>query len=121
LRIRRGSGAARLVSRAARGHPGAVARTLTSSVVLNSPSYDPTVGTAPGIIGMTISGYVRPAEIGPGTPGCAGLDDGDYCGGDDIGGDPNTLYQCTSGSLSVLTVCANGCLREPGTQNDQCQ
>ena len=52
--------------------------------------------------------------------GCAGLNDGDYCGGDDVGGDPSTLYQCTSGTLSVLTVCTNGCAIEPGALDDQC-
>jgi hypothetical protein len=93
----------------------------TSSVVLNSPSYDPTVGTQPAIMAMTISGFVEPVGgLGSGALRCAGLDDGDYCGQDDIGGDPNTLYQCASGTLSVLTVCANGCVVEPGTQNDQC-
>lgn len=32
----------------------------TSSVVLNSPAYDGTVGATPGVIGMTISGYIAP-------------------------------------------------------------
>jgi hypothetical protein len=53
--------------------------------------------------------------------GCAALDDGNYCGGDDIGGDPNTLYQCGSGTLTELMVCANGCQRESGTINDKCK
>jgi hypothetical protein len=32
----------------------------TSSVVLNSPAYAGTVGTSPGVMGMTISGYISP-------------------------------------------------------------
>lgn len=32
----------------------------TSSVVLNSPAYDGTVGTTPAVMGMTISGYIAP-------------------------------------------------------------
>jgi hypothetical protein len=32
----------------------------TSSVVLNTPAYDGTVGTSPGVMGMTISGYISP-------------------------------------------------------------
>jgi len=32
----------------------------TSSVVLNSPAYAATVGTSPGVMGMTISGYISP-------------------------------------------------------------
>ncbi len=32
----------------------------TSSVVLNSPAYNSAVGTSPGVMGMTISGYISP-------------------------------------------------------------
>ncbi|HTQ46488.1 MAG TPA: CHAP domain-containing protein [Polyangiaceae bacterium] len=32
----------------------------TSSVVLNSPAYPGTVGTSPGVMGMTISGFISP-------------------------------------------------------------
>jgi hypothetical protein len=35
----------------------------TSSVVLNAPAYAHTVGSAPGIIGMTISGFISPAGV----------------------------------------------------------
>jgi predicted small lipoprotein YifL len=35
----------------------------TSRVVLNSPAYSPTVGTAPGVMGMTISGYIGPVGL----------------------------------------------------------
>ena len=38
----------------------------TSHVVLNAPAYDPAVGSAPGIMGMTISGYIAP--VGLATP-----------------------------------------------------
>ena len=38
----------------------------TSHVVLNSPAYDPSVGSSPGIMGMTISGYIAP--VGLATP-----------------------------------------------------
>ena len=43
----------------------------TSHVILNSPAYGSTVGTTPGIIGMTISGFITPA----------GIDNGTSCGG----------------------------------------
>jgi MYXO-CTERM domain-containing protein len=36
----------------------------TSSVVLNSPAYASTEGTTPGIMGMTISGYISPVGLG---------------------------------------------------------
>jgi hypothetical protein len=40
---------------------------------------------------------------------CGSQPDGLYCGNDAVGGDPNTLYQCTGGNISVSQVCANGC------------
>ncbi|MGO9707842.1 MAG: CHAP domain-containing protein [Polyangiaceae bacterium] len=36
----------------------------TSAVVLNSPAYASTVGSAPAIMGMTISGFIAPAGLG---------------------------------------------------------
>jgi hypothetical protein len=99
----------------------------TSSAVLNTPSYDPTLCTTPGIINAQIWGYVTPVGLtnGGGAPpascSCAGLNDGNYCGGDQVGGNPNTLYQCSSGALSVLQVCTVGCKVEPGTINDRCK
>src|ERR1019366_3491747 len=39
-----------------------------------------------------------------------GQSDGQYCGNDGLNNaDPNTLYQCTGGALSVSQVCDNGC------------
>jgi hypothetical protein len=38
----------------------------TSHVVLNSPAYDPAVGSSPAIMGMAISGYIGP--VGLSTP-----------------------------------------------------
>ncbi len=35
----------------------------TSSVVLNTPAYASTVGTAPSVMGMTISGYIAPVGL----------------------------------------------------------
>jgi hypothetical protein len=35
----------------------------TSHVVLNSPAYAGTVGTAPGVMGMTISGFISPVGL----------------------------------------------------------
>ncbi len=41
----------------------------TSSVVLNSPAYDSSVGSTPGIIGMTISGFITASGVAAGGPG----------------------------------------------------
>jgi hypothetical protein len=43
-----------------------------------------------------------------------------YCGGNGVTGDPNTLYQCTNGNLTVAQACSNGCTREPAGTPDQC-
>jgi hypothetical protein len=91
----------------------------TSSVVLNTPAYAPTVGSNPDTMAMTISRFIAPVPF-TGMGDCAGLGDGQYCGGDNVPGAVNTLYQCTGGNLTVASVCANGCALEPGTINDRC-
>ena len=57
---------------------------------------------------------------GGGGGGCAGFGDGLYCGGDYVSGDASTLYQCSSGTLSVYQACANGCQVMSSGTNDQC-
>ena len=37
-------------------------------------------------------------------------DGGAYCGGDQLAGDPQTLYVCTAGAGTSPTPCANGCV-----------
>jgi hypothetical protein len=51
---------------------------------------------------------------------CAGYYDGLYCGGDYISGDPGTLYQCSSGELTVYETCASGCQTMSDGTNDAC-
>lgn len=46
--------------------------------------------------------------------------DGNYCGGNGVAGDTNTLYRCSGGSLAPIQVCAYGCVRKPPHQNDEC-
>jgi len=46
---------------------------------------------------------------------------GQYCGGDKISGDKNTLYRCTgSGAPAKIRTCANGCAVHAGT-DDACR
>jgi hypothetical protein len=94
----------------------------SSRVALNAPAFDGTIGSTPGVIGMTISGYISPVGGGGGTTSssCVGYGDGLYCGGDYIAGDSSTLYQCSSGSLSVVEVCPGGCQIMPNGTDDQC-
>jgi hypothetical protein len=44
----------------------------------------------------------------------------DYCGGDKVDGDPQTLYTCTSGVGTNPRVCPNGCVVETG-DDDRCR
>ncbi len=44
----------------------------TSHVIRNAPAYDASVGSSPGVIGMTISGYITPAGASSGGSGGGG-------------------------------------------------
>ena len=57
------------------------------------------------------------ADPGPATSCPSG--NGAYCGGA-VGADPDTLYQCTNGDLSVLEACTNGCLQMAAGTSDTC-
>jgi GH25 family lysozyme M1 (1,4-beta-N-acetylmuramidase) len=46
--------------------------------------------------------------------------DGPYCGGDLIGGDRNTLYQCKAGVVTKLQSCTSGCTWAPYGSDDHC-
>jgi hypothetical protein len=55
----------------------------------------------------------------PVSPWCP--NDGLYCGGDYIQGDPATLYQCSGHALSVYEACANACVVQPNGYDDYCE
>lgn len=58
---------------------------------------------------------------GGGTKGpCAWLEDGAYCGGDQVPGNPNKLYRCLNGVQSVIQMCQYGCQSEPAGTPDHC-
>ena len=46
--------------------------------------------------------------------------DGDYCGGNGIEGNVDTLYACSGGALTVKTQCAAGCYPKAVGENDEC-
>lgn len=46
--------------------------------------------------------------------------DGLYCGGNGVGGDPDTLYDCAAGKLTVNQVCGITCKAAPAGQLDEC-
>lgn len=56
---------------------------------------------------------------GGGNP-CAWLEDGAYCGGNQIPGSSNTLYRCYRGYQSVIQYCIYGCQPMPAGIPDRC-
>jgi GH25 family lysozyme M1 (1,4-beta-N-acetylmuramidase) len=48
------------------------------------------------------------------------LGNGLYCGGDLIGGNRSTLYECTDGQVSFDQSCANACVWQPPGVDDTC-
>jgi len=58
--------------------------------------------------------------------GCSGgpqtcVEGGDYCGGNELVGDPRTLYRCTSGVATNPRPCANGCVIGAAGSDDYCR
>ncbi|MHB1843275.1 MAG: hypothetical protein ACYCWW_00390 [Deltaproteobacteria bacterium] len=48
--------------------------------------------------------------------------DGDFCGGDMVTGNPNTLYECLNGvKTPAAPACANGCEFDVNTLSDVCK
>jgi hypothetical protein len=44
-----------------------------------------------------------------------------YCGGNGIAGNPDTLYRCHDGVITVSSACAAGCVVQPPGTNDSCR
>ena len=57
-------------------------------------------------------------DICRGSGGC--VEASDYCGGNKLDGDPQTLYTCTDGAGTNPRPCANGCVIQPG-DDDRCR
>jgi surface antigen len=51
---------------------------------------------------------------------CKGLH-GDYCGGDKVNGDANTLYHCRDGAPKGAKYCSNGCKTAASGYDDYCK
>ncbi len=65
---------------------------------------------------------VRPTE----DDACLGgpercIEGGLYCGGNEVAGDPRTLYRCSGGEGVAPMQCANGCAIGPAGQDDGCR
>jgi hypothetical protein len=44
-----------------------------------------------------------------------------YCGGNGIAGNPDTLYRCQNGTVSLDQVCTTTCVNQPTGINDTCE
>jgi len=91
------------------GDPGTLYRCTAGSVSVVQACGNGCQRMPPGVNDQCTSG-----------PGSCPSGNGLYCGGDGVNGDPNTLYNCNNGNLTVLQACANGCQRMPAGVNDQC-
>jgi hypothetical protein len=118
-------------TQAAGGHTTALP--LSTAIVLAGAGSDPiTVGiVAAGKLGARVLGTgAASATVVPGrhatvelelTPTEACNAGADYCGGDMLAGDPQTLYQCNAGGVPIARgPCAAGCLVRPG-KDDVCR
>lgn len=63
--------------------------------------------------------HVMPAGTADncGCPGANGL----YCGSDGLGLNANNLYQCSNGSVTLVSSCSGGCQTNPAGQSDACK
>ncbi len=48
-------------------------------------------------------------------------DGGFYCGGNELDGDPRTLYTCSGGAGTAGVECADGCRIAPAGTDDECR
>jgi hypothetical protein len=73
-------------------------------------------GSIPGISGDVdldyFNGTLAQFQSFVGAATCS-APDGFYCGGDQVTGDSNTLYQCSSKSLSAVEACSGWCATGP--------
>lgn len=65
---------------------------------------------------------VRPTE----DDACSGgpmtcVEGGLYCGGNEVAGDPRTLYRCSGGAGTAPMPCADGCVVAPAGSDDHCR
>ena len=89
----------------------------TSHVVLNAPAYGSAVGSSPGVIGMTISGFISPAGT---DTSCGGGSSGGSAYGSctSTAGQPGTCLDTGAcGSMGGASDPADLC---PGPDNIQC-
>lgn len=63
--------------------------------------------------------YLNDQCVGGGCGVCP-YGDGLYCGGNPIAGDPDTLYDCEGGCVSVVQTCQAGCHVNPPGVHDNC-
>ncbi|MCX5787506.1 MAG: phosphodiester glycosidase family protein [Elusimicrobia bacterium] len=70
---------------------------------------------------VTILIFAAGSGSGGGANGACPSGNGLYCGGDGVTGDSGTLFRCASGTLTVVSHCANGCESMPAGVPDRCR
>jgi len=84
--------------------------------------YQCDVGAVPQARGRCVHGCtINPAD----DDACAGgpetcIEGGFYCGGNEVAGDPRTLYTCSGGVGTAPQVCTVACLVMPPGDDDAC-
>ena len=101
------------------GVGGSVAGTTSAGTdATTSTGSGPTCGDSTCDAGETCTSC--PGDCGACPPIPCPKDGGVYCGGNGVGGNPNTLYVCQSGALAVLQECTGPCVQKPNGVPDQC-
>lgn len=114
----------------ANGTPVALPAATSIMLDITAPAY---VGlVAAGKVGGVARGFGQAALAEDITPGAhASLDvklvprstckiGGDYCGKNELAGNPDTLYRCTDGIPIARGRCAFGCVKGPEGSDDYC-
>ena len=90
----------------------------SSHVILNAPAYGSAVGTSPGVIGMTISGFISPAGTDVSCGGGSSSGGSSYGSCTSTSGKAGTCIDTSAcGSMGGASDPANLC---PGPDNIQC-
>ncbi len=85
----------------------------------SSTLYNCSGGSVSAVQGCSLGCQRMPAGVNDRCAPCPN-GNGRYCGGNGVPGDPNTLYNCSGGSVSVVQACGVACQRMPTGVNDQC-
>lgn len=79
--------------------------------------------SAPHTVSTPAYGWYHLKSLGSSPPPTSGGEcqvGGLYCGGDKVSGNPDNLFECTSGGRDLVRSCSHGCAVRPG-KDDACR